>query len=538
MSRTVTKTASRPSLRVTATAPTLSRVTLLDGLVTAADPGGRTITGLVVQWGVTGRTSIGPCRFARGSIAAADPRRVKLMVEHDVAQVVGYLTAAQETDQGLVGTFTVPPGPAGDAVLASAAAGLRDGLSVGVEVTAASPGADGVLEVSAGDWRETSVVAIPAFAGSTVTQVAASAPGGVFTAAAALTPAGAGVTPQAPAPAAPLVAATYVPAGAPWQARAAAPLKFDEAVQRITAGWRSGGAEGALRAALSDVVPPTDATQRDALFRPQWLGELWQTSYTQRDLIDCISHGVLTSFTVTGFRINKPAFGVDVYTGNKTPVPSPGTFGVTPVTENAQRIAGAHDIDRAFMDLGDGSFVNSYFRYQAENYAVLTEATVATRLLAEATPLIEAPADILEALDVLARAFALLGGNARMSFVAISADVWSTLLGIPAADAPWLYGGNASLVGSTAEVGGIRLFAESSLPANTVLAGDRRAATFYEWRNPPLGIQAVNVANGGIDLGVFGYCATIVNNPDALLKCSLATAPLVTDRASSGKGSK
>lgn len=558
----VTQVTSRRIL--TATAPALTRVEVLDARVTAADPGARTITGLVVQWGAIGRTSIGPCRFARGSIAAPEPRRVKLMVEHDVAQVVGYLTAAQDTDQGLVGTFTVPPGAAGDAVLASAAAGLRDGLSVGVEVDAAAPGPDGVLDVTAGQWRETSVVAIPAFMESRVTQVAATGqPGLAFgmaaqqaasqTGAAGAPPA---VTPAAPAPqqlwgpAAPQqlwspqgqpVAATYVPAGQPWQARPVQAMGLDQAIDRITAGWRNGGAEGALRAALTDIVPPTDPGQAQSLFRPQWLGELWSTSYHERPLIDCLSKAPLTSFTVSGFQVTRPVFGVAPYTGNKTAVPSPGGYAVVPVSTTAQRIAGAHDIDRAFIDLGDGSFVANYFRYQAENYAVLTEDQVETWLAAAATPLPAAGAtDVLTALDVLAQYFATLGGGARMSFVAIAPDLWSALIGTKNLDAPWLYGGSASLVGGTATVGGISIFLANGIPDGTIMAGDRRAATFYEWKNPPLGIQAVNIANGGIDLGVFGYVAHLVNNPAALV--TITPTPVVVppaeDTATRSRSSK
>lgn len=533
-------------LLLTANAPDLTRVQILDARVTAANPGTRTITGLVVMWGAIGRTSVGPARFARGSIQAPDPSRVKLLVEHDVAQVVGYLTAAQETQEGLLGTFTIPPGAAGDAVLQSAASGLRDGLSVGVEVQAAAPGADGVLDVTAGSWRETSLVAVPAFIGSQVTQVAASAPqgapGSVFATQAALTPPQAGpagpvAIPAAPpvpwgaAPAAPwgaplpTVAAAYPQGGYMVAQRPVAPMTFDQAVERITAGWRTGGAEGALRAALADVVPPADPAQNQALFRPQWLGELWTTAYTERPLIDVISHAPLTSFTVTGFKVARPAFGVGVYAGNKAAVPSPGGFAVEVVTQNATRIAGAHDIDRAFIDLGDGSFVASYFRYQAENYAVLTEAQVADWLLAEATAVVGTGTGILEALDQLARYFATLGGGARMSFVAISGDLWSDLIAISNQDAPWLYGGSAAMTGGTATVGGMALFLEPSLPANTILAGDKRSATFYEWKNPPLAIQAQNIPNGGVDLGVFGYVASIVNNADALVTTGLVVGP-------------
>jgi hypothetical protein len=302
-------------------------------------------------------------------------------------------------------------------------------------------------------------------------------------------------------------------------------MGLDQAIDRITAGWRNGGAEGALRAALTDIVPPTDPSQAQSLFRPQWLGELWSTSYTDRPLIDCLSKAPLTSFTVSGFQVTRPVFGVAPYTGNKTAVPSPGGYSVVPVSTTAQRIAGAHDIDRAFIDLGDGSFVANYFRYQAENYAVLTEDQVETWLAAAATPITDAAAvDVLTSLDVLAQYFATLGGGARMSFVAIAPDLWSALIGTKNLDAPWLYGGSASLVGGTATVGGISIFLASGVPDGTIMAGDRRAATFYEWKNPPLGIQAVNIANGGIDLGVFGYVAHLVNNPAALVTIT-PTAP-------------
>ena len=133
--------------------------------------------------------------------------------------------------------------------------------------------------------------------------------------------------------------------------------------------------------------------------------------------------------------------------------------------------------------------------------------------------------NILGALDQLAQYFATLGGGARMSFIAISADLWSALINIPNQEAPWLFGGSATLTGGTATVGGLSLFLEAIPPGQgTILSGDRRAATFYEWKNPPLAIQAQNIANGGVDLGVFGYCASIVNNPAALVQTTLAAA--------------
>ncbi len=160
------------------------------GMVLAApegvtvDTAARTITGLAVPYGKPGRTSLGLLSFSRGSLKWSDPKRVKLLVEHDQrADVVGYARDIAESDAGLVITFYVPEGEAGDRALASAANGLRDGLSVGVEpdarTLAAMRRANGDPVAASGALRETSLVAVPAFDDARVSSVAASGGAGL-----------------------------------------------------------------------------------------------------------------------------------------------------------------------------------------------------------------------------------------------------------------------------------------------------------------------------------------------------------------------
>lgn len=494
----------RPVLFLTASAPATTRLTL-DGLVTAADAASRTLTGRVVQYGATGTTSAGPVRFAAGSLTASDPRRIKLLVEHDPGRVVGYATQVDDVDGHLVATFHLPAGPLGDEVLSSAALGLRDGLSVGVEVNASDRAADGVLDVTAAAWRETSVCAMPAFAGSLVTHVAASTP-----------PA---PVPPPPSPAAPLpvIYATSRPTSAPV-------TDWREVPQRIAAAWKAGGTHAALTAALGDVLLPTVPGERDAMMRPAWLGELWTAHKFSRPLIEAFGVSPLTTYKVMGFTKQRPAFGVAPYTGNKTAVPSTGTYKYLPNEATAQRVAGAHDIDRIIWDLGDGSFMQSYFESQAENYAVLTESLVAATLLAAATELPEA-AGVLAGLNAAAVALGEIG--ASLSFVKVSSDLWGELFSITTLDAPWLFGGTANITDGTATIGNITIATEPSLPAATLLAGDRRAATYFE-KSPPLQITAVDLANGGVDLGLFGYYALLVNDPAAILSIPVGPPALAS----------
>jgi hypothetical protein len=76
----------------------------------------------------------------------------------------------------------------------------------------------------------------------------------------------------------------------------------------------------------------------------------------------------------------------------------------------------------------------------------------------------------------------------------------------------------ASLAGQPAdldEIGGGGLFVGQELPVKTILAGRRESATFFEPAGSPLRVRAVDVAKGGEDAAVFGYCATLVRRPGA-----------------------
>lgn len=174
----------RPTLILAGTRPGLT-LAAPDGVT--VDVAARTITGLAVPYGKPGHTSLGLLSFADGSLSWSDPKRVKLLTEHDQrSDVVGYATDLQsQPGVGLMATFYVPEGEAGDRALQSAAAGLRDGLSVGVEPDdrtrqalrqAASRG--GVVAAS-GALRETSLVAVPAFDDARVSSVAASGADGL-----------------------------------------------------------------------------------------------------------------------------------------------------------------------------------------------------------------------------------------------------------------------------------------------------------------------------------------------------------------------
>lgn len=141
------------------------------------DMAARTITGRVVPFGKVGETSRGRMTYAAGSLRWSDPHRVKLLVEHNQGQAVGYATRIWEQADGVWATFHVPPGdPAGDAVLTQANNRVRDGLSCGVQLDDPTlvrlRRANGAAVPATGQLRETSVVSVPAFDDARVSAVA------------------------------------------------------------------------------------------------------------------------------------------------------------------------------------------------------------------------------------------------------------------------------------------------------------------------------------------------------------------------------
>ena len=508
------------SAPATLTASGVTALTLA-GTVTAADQASRTISGPVLTIGEIGNTSLGPVRFASGSLSApTDPSRIKLLVEHDRSVIAGYCTATEEREGVVYATFRVADGPVGDDVLASAAQKLRDGLSVGVDIVSESMGADGVRDVTAASWRETSVVAMPAFASAQVTQVAANR-----------TPA----TPEAGQPATPQAgqqpAATPAPPAAPIPvvsfggATATARRQFSWRTlpDQIAAAYRDDSLAGAARlltAALSDIVPPAGVGSEDqhrVWFGETWLGELWYARRTERTLIDALgAPKPLNSFgKAIGYQIKRPALAVAEYGGNKAEIPTGGGIPMEFIERQAKRFAGGHDVDRAFFDFGDGSFVRLYFELQTENYLQATESWFSDQILQEATALTGAPTTLLTALSGAAGQLGRIG--AKVDFIKVGAALWDEALQITAQEAPWLFGGSANLREGTATIGGLTLAVEPTFAESQFLAGDRRAATFYEWKNPPLKVEAVNVAQAGVDLALYGYAGSIVNDPASVI---------------------
>jgi phage head maturation protease len=145
----------------------------------SADMERRTITGLLVPWNKIGRHDDGrQWRFARGSLKWADVKYIKFNNDHDHMQWLGRATKVEDTEEGLVVTFKVSPGQAGDRALRLAQSKSKTGLSVEIEMDTADavrdPDNQGVILVNMAHLTGAGFVSNPAFTDSRLISVRAS----------------------------------------------------------------------------------------------------------------------------------------------------------------------------------------------------------------------------------------------------------------------------------------------------------------------------------------------------------------------------
>lgn len=513
----------------------------------AADPNApagqtdRVLSGLGIPYGPIGKTSAGPVTVAAGALTwPEDLRRVKLFTEHGRATPVGYAIEAADTDAGSHWRFRVGNTPAGDAALLEAAEGIRDALSVELDDVTIVNGA-----VTAGTVAAFALVPLPAWAdarlaasrhpegGETVPPQQPEQPD----------PAGPGPSPDPePDPTDPpepdptteqetTVTTTTTTAGPPADtlqaaaaslnpvalAGAAGPASITAAASSVAGAMRAAnGSAAALEAALTDITP---AASGDAFMRPAWLGELWTPRATQRDWMDLIGTKPLTSMTWDGWKWQTYP-EVDDYEGNKKPIPS-SPAKIVPASGTATRIAGGWDVDRIYEDFNTG-FIAALLEAATVDYALKSETKLAAALLDEATPAAGGADTVTAALSLIVTT--LINAGARLSGVGMAADVFADFIELPADQVPWWLKGQAvvNISDVSVSIGGIRVFANHSLPAGTMLGADKRAIDFRE--TGPFRLQALNLPNGGIDVAVMGYQGQIVHDSRGIVSVELGAS--------------
>lgn len=520
------------------------------GKLTATDDP-RVKEGLLLPYGEVGRTNKGKLTASAGVLKLAD-QLDPLTLEHDDRQPIAIFEKMEETPAGLKCSLRYLPTRAGDDALAEYEAGVRTGLSIEIDDLARSGKGPTVRagRLVAGLVTGGSQVRAPAFMSAklaaaedvpapdqgdmpsyqtvyegdtlpTVTLDAKAIDGvskvtvsdtaiDIITTTDTTDPTTEGAAPMT-ASAPKVQAPNLVPPATDSKLKASA-AKLSE----LLAGAQS---DHKLLAALSDIVPANIL----ATTQPQWVGELWSGKAYQRKIVPLFNHADLSNLKVQGWKwTKKPAVGL--FAGNKGAVPS-DTISTAPVEVTAQRIAGAHDIDRAILDFGNAEFWQGYNNAMTESYAKVSDAYVLAQAVAAATA-VEAgaiPAGVATALAyIVDGALAILNATDTMpDFAVVSTDLWRSLMLTRSEDTLAYLSAALGLEDGSAATFAIK--PSAAIDAGTVLVGCKAAATVHELGgDAPIRVDAVDMAKGGVDKGVFGYVAVNVHDADGLVKVAAA----------------
>jgi HK97 family phage prohead protease len=504
--------------------------------ITAADTNKRTISGKIVTWDEQGSTSAGLTVFEKDSIDFSKP--VKLLLEHQTTKPLGKLIDITATDTGLEATFRLAKTFRADDALEEAATGLRDGFSVGVKINEWK-NEEGVLRIKSSTLQEVSLVTDPAIDSARVAEVAASETTENSEATAEETTTKENkvseITSEAPiateaveATQAPVVTANYMAYTKP---------RVDT---NVTAGQY---ASAQIRAIQGD----TDArdllaalaigtvSENTGMVPPNYLRDVIGVIDSSRPFIDSIERAPLPA---SGLKIFTPVLGAQAIMGltaEGVEYASQDTA-VTFQEDNIVKFAGANVINQEVLDRSDPSFLDLLIRELAASYAQKTDA-YAAKIAADGADsstgatLYKSIADgIADSYNVMRMTPSKLlvapsGGYVNIDFANILGAVDGSQRPLFAAAAPQNAAGLVTQGSTNGTVAGLDLVVDPNYTGNTgnakvALVYPSQAMRFHE--SGTFEIRANIVANGRVEIGLYGYVAVVNRYPTAFRKLDIA----------------
>lgn len=509
----------------------MTNVTIEAGTLTASRAD-RVVSGLLLPYGEVGRTNLGRFSIEPGTIdvPTEDPSAVTLYSPHVHEKAVGRALTLTVTKAGVVGSFGVARTPAGDAYLDDVEAGrkpalsaeveevvIRDGKSVGGRLFAAAG-------VKAGAFPSALLMAEDVGEEPEQTteddEPSDEAPDGAESEA---TVAETQTAPEVEQDEQETTTETDGELRASLPGSVNGKAKSGSTAKTLFASLRGKNLQeaGTMLAAL-DQATATDLLPSQ---QQQWLGEVGSKRTYARMFVPLVQHGDLAGLKAIGWRFQSGKTPqVAAYTGYPNQ-PNSNVVATEQVTLDASRLAGAGSVDRAFLDFPSSEFWGAYFREQGNSYDRQLDGIVRAFLIASATHLDAdaVPTDVAVALSyIVDGAFQIITAERGMpSFALVGADLWKPLMKTRQQDAAAYLSGALNL--DAGQLEGFRIVpsADANLTGKVVV-GTGDCATVYELPGVPVRVDAVNIAVGGAERGVFGYHAELLNDAAGLVEVSPA----------------
>ena len=505
--------------------------------LTAADTQTRTLTGRIVTWGEEGFTSAGKTIFAKDSITI--PKNVKLLLEHDRTRPIGKLTSYEVTDTGIEASFKIAGTIAGDDSLLEAAEGLRDGFSVGIKLNQWD-NKEGTMVISSSQMIETSLVTDPAIDSARVTEVAATETEISESTDSDTKTEGEDLVSETAQESVSTEAVEAAKSEVTVSASAPVMYSSPRVNLNVTAGQV---AKAQLAASRGDsdardliaALQVATVAENTGMVPPNYLRDVIGIIDNSRPFISSIETAPLPA---SGMKIFTPKLGAQAtvaLTAEGAEFSSTDTA-VTFQEDTVVKFAGAGRLDVELVDRSDPSFLDLYIRELAASYAMKTDAYAAN--IAAQNSAASTGSTIYKSIaDGIADSFGVMRMTPNRLLVATGGGVndidFSGLLGavdttgrpIFAAAAPQNANGLISQGSTAGTVAGLSLIVDPNYTGNDAgakyaLVYPSNAMRFHE--SSQIQLRTAVVANGQLDIGLYGYCAVVNRYPTAFRFLSVA----------------
>jgi HK97 family phage prohead protease len=499
----------------------------------------REISGKIVPLGTgeIGHTNLGAYTFAANSIEIADPSKIKLLSQHDLKKPIGRMTAAETRADGIYATFKLSRSSGGNDALIMAQEGLVTGLSIGAEILASKPSKDGHIVVSSARLKEVSLVTVPAFASSEILEIAAEAVEGHPLAPTTQQTESETVVEDTTVEAAPVEAAAVEAARPTVTAMYYTNPRLN---LNITAGEY---AKAQLNASRGDAdarelvaaLQVATVAENTGMVPPTYLKDVIGIIDSSRPFIDSIERAALPA---SGMKIFTPKLGTQAsvdLTAEGAEFASSDTT-VTFQEDTVVKFAGAGKLDLELVDRSDPSFLDLYLRELAASYAQKTDA-YASKIAADGSADSSSTTIYKAIAKSIADSYAIMrqtpnnllvatsGGNDDVDFAGLLGAVDTTGRPLYAAAAPQNANGLITQGSTNGTVAGLNLVVDPNYAGGTAgvkvgLVYPSMAMRFHE--SGTLQIRANVVANGQLEIGIYGYVAVVNRYPTAFRAVQVA----------------
>lgn len=505
--------------------------------LTAADTKTRTLTGRIVTWGEEGFTSAGKTVFAKDSITI--PKNVKLLLEHDRTRPIGKLTSYEVTDLGIEASFRIAGTIAGDDSLLEAAEGLRDGFSVGIKLNEWE-NVDGAMVISSSQMIETSLVTDPAIDSARVTEVAATETEVSESNDSDIKPEGEDLVSETVSES--VTTEAVEAAKSEVTVSASAPVMYSSPRVNldVTAGQVAKAQLAASRgdADARDLIAALQVAtvaENTGMVPPNYLRDVIGIIDNSRPFISSIETAALPAAGMKVFTPKLGAMASVALTAEGAEFSSTDTA-VTFQEDTVVKFAGAGRLDVELVDRSDPSFLDLYIRELAASYAQKTDAYAAQIAAQNATQ--SSSSTIYKAIALgIADSFGVVratpnrllvantGGEDGIDFSGLLGAVDSSGRPLFAAAVPSNANGLISQGSTAGTVAGLSLVVDANYTgddanAKHALVYPSNAMRFHE--SSQIQLRTAVVANGQLDIGLYGYVCVVNRYPAAFRKLNVA----------------